>query len=1046
MLNSVVDWSLKNRLIVLIGAVAVIVAGVLAFRRLPIDAFPDTTPVQVQINTVAAALSPLEIERQATAPIEQAISGLPHLEEVRSISKFGLSQVTCTFEEGTDIYLARQVVNERLLSVELPPSVQRPRLGPVATGLGEVFQYLVTGDGKSLSELRTAHDWIIRPQLRPVPGVAEVNAWGGDERQIQVSVDPAKLQKYGLTLTELAEALENNNANVGGGTLDQAGQSNLIQGVGIVTRMPDIEAIVITAHDGVPIRVRDVARVVDGREIRRGAVTADGKGEVVLGIGFMLMGENSHAVTSRLDTRLEEIQKSLPKGLEVSPVYKRTALVDKVLHTVKISLFEGAILVIAVLFVLLGNLRAGLIVASAIPLSMLFAFDLMVRAGITGSLMSLGALDFGLIVDSSVIMIENSVRRIAEEDGARSRIEVIGDAAKEVLRPAMFGGLIIMLVYLPILALEGVEGKMFRPMALTVIFALLGSMIFSVTVMPVLASFVLPRKIRERENAIIRFFKRLYRPGLAAALRRRWTVLAVSGVLLGGTALLATRLGSEFIPRLNEGAIVINTVRLPGVSVGESVRYGTQIERVLLAKFPDEIERIWTRTGTAEVATDPMGLELSDVFITLKPTDGWKRASSQDALVAQMEEELSALPGTKLSFSQPIEMRVNEMVAGVRADLGVKLFGDDLEILRRKAAEIEAAVRGIEGADDVASEQISGQPMLQIEVNRETIARHGIAEREVLDVVRALGTFEVGQFQQGERRFPITLRIDDAYRTDEKAIGRILVTAPNGDRIPLSRLAHLRFTEGASTINREWAKRRIVIQSNVRGRDIGSFVEDVKRAIASKVEIPPGYYIQYGGQFEHLERARARLIIVVPLALALILVLLFFTYKRLLDGLCVFSGVPLAAVGGVAALWLRGMPFSISAGVGFIALFGVAVLNGLVMVSAIRAFLAQGVPLFEAIPQAAEQRLRPVLMTALVASLGFLPMALNTGIGAEVQRPLATVVIGGLISATFLTLFVLPVLYTFLAPRTTPRRTAADLFPKEPPLPPEEPILPPEER
>ena len=1030
MLNWIVDWSLKNRFLVLIGAFAVVIAGVLAFRRLPIDAFPDTTPVQVQINTIAPALSPLEIERQATAPIEQAISGLPHLQEVRSISKFGLSQVTCTFEDGTDIYLARQVVNERLLSVELPPSVERPKLGPVATGLGEVFQYLVSGQGKSLSELRTVHDWVIRPQLRPIQGVAEVNAWGGDERQIHVAIDPQKLQKYALTLNDVAEALENNNTNVGGGTLDQAGQSNLIQGIGIVKKVADIPSIVIAAHDGVPIRIQDVARVVDGREIRRGAVTADGKGEVVLGIGFMLMGENSHDITTRLGARLDEIRKTLPAGIEVAPVYERTSLVDRVLHTVKISLFEGAILVIAVLFLMLGNLRAGLIVAAAIPLSMLFAFDLMIRAGITGSLMSLGAIDFGLIVDGSVIMIENSVRKLAEDGGRRTRIEIVRDAASEVLRPAMFGGLIIMLVYLPILALEGVEGKMFRPMALTVIFALLGSMVFSLTLMPVLASYVLPKRLGERENAIVRGIKRAYRPALARALRARWAILVGAGVLLAGSAVIATQLGSEFIPRLNEGAIVINTVRLAGVSVDESVRYGTQIEKALLERFPDEIERVWTRTGTAEVATDPMGLELSDVFITLRTRERWRHATTQDELVKEIEEALSGLPGTRLSFSQPIEMRVNEMVAGVRADLGIKLFGDDLNVLRREAAEIEAVLRGIQGADDVSSEQIAGQPMLQIEVDRDAIARHGISEKEVLDVVRALGTFVVGQFQDGERRFPITLRIDDSYRADDRAIGRILVTAANGDRIPLARLAHLRFVEGASTINREWAKRRIIIQANVRGRDIGGFVAEAQKAIAAKVRLPPGYYVQYGGQFEHLERARARLALVVPLALALILVLLFFTYKRLLDGLCVFSGVPLAIVGGVVALYIRGMPFSISAGVGFIALFGVAVLNGLVMVSAIRGFLASEVPLHEAIERAAEQRIRPVLMTALVASLGFLPMALNTGIGAEVQRPLATVVIGGLISATFLTLFVLPVLYTFLAPRKPKQRSAVDLVPE----------------
>ena len=1017
MLNRILEWSLRNRFIVLMAAVAVIVAGTLAFRRLPIDAFPDTTPVQVQINTIAPALSPLEIERQATAPIEQAISGLPHLTEVRSISKFGLSQVTCTFEDGTDIYLARQVVNERISTVELPLGIERPRLGPVATGLGEVFQYLVTGKGKSLSELRTVHDWVIRPQLRPVPGVAEVNAWGGDERQIQVAVDPTKLQKYGLTLTQVGEALENNNANAGGGTLDQAGQSNLIQGIGILTKTTEIEDVVIEAHAGVPIRIRDIGRVVDGREIRRGAVTADGHGESVLGIGFMLMGENSHEVTRQLEARLTEIRKTLPKGIEVTPVYERTTLVDQVLHTVRNSLLEGAVLVIAVLFVLLGNLRGGLIVAAAIPLSMLFAFDLMVRAGITGSLMSLGAIDFGLIVDGSVIMVENSVRRLAEEQGKRPRIEVVREAALEVLRPAMFGGFIIMIVYLPILALEGVEGKLFRPMALTVIFALIGSMILSITLMPVLASFALPRVVKEHESFVIRGVKRVYRPALATALRWRWAVLAAAVALLAGAGVVATRLGAEFVPRLREGAIVINTVRLAGVSVDESVRYGTQIERALLAAFPDEIDHIWTRTGTAEVATDPMGLELSDVFIVLKPRGDWKRAATQDELVEQMEEELSPFPGTRLSFTQPIEMRVNEMVAGVRADLGVKLFGDDLDVLRQKAGEIEAVLRKIPGADDVASEQIAGQPMLQIEIDREAIARYGISERDVLDVVRSLGTHEVGLMQEGERRFPITLKIDDRYRTDDQSIGRILVTAANGDRIPLARLAHIGFVEGASTINREWAKRRIVIQANVRGRDIGSFVEEAQRAIAAKVKLPPGYYLRFGGQFEHLQRARARLAIVVPLALVLILVLLYFTYKRLLDGLCVFSGVPLAIVGGVLALRLRGMPFSISAGVGFIALFGVAVLNGLVLVSAIRGFLANGVALREAIRQAAEQRIRPVLMTAMVAGLGFLPMALNTGIGAEVQRPLATVVIGGLVSATLLTLFVLPVLYTFLGPR-----------------------------
>jgi cobalt-zinc-cadmium resistance protein CzcA len=1017
MLNAIIDWSLRNRFAVLLAALGIVIAGVLAFLRLPIDAFPDTTPVQVQVNTVAPALAPLEIERQATAPIEQAISGLPGLTEVRSISRFGLSQVTVIFEDGTDIYLARQVVSERLQGIELPTGIERPSLGPVATGLGEVFHYLMRGEGKSLAELRTAHDWIVKPQLRSVPGVAEVNAWGGDERQVQVLVDPIKLHKYNLTLADLAEAVEANNLNVGGGTLDQAGQSSLIQGIALVTRAAEVENIVITAHDGVPVRVRDVARVVDGREIRRGAVTADGKGEAVLGLGFMLMGENSHDVTARLDARLGEIRKSLPQGIDVEPVYMRTSLVESVLDTVQKNLLEGAILVIAVLFVFLGNLRAGLIVAAAIPLSMLFAFDLMLRAGIAGSLMSLGAIDFGLVVDSSVIMVENSVRRLAEDESGRSRLEVVREAAIEVRKPTMFGELIIMIVYLPILFLEGTEGKLFRPMALTVIFALLGSMVLSLTLMPVLASLLLPRHMKERENLLVRWLKRAYRPALTAALRWRWVVLAIAALMLVNAAFLATRLGSEFVPRLQEGTIVINTVRLAGVSVDESVRYGAQMERVLLEKFPDEIERIWTRTGTAEVATDPMGLEVSDVFITLKPRERWKRGTTQGELVGRMEAELAAMPAMKMAFTQPIEMRVNEMVAGVRADLGVKLFGDDLDVLRDKAMQIERVLAEIPGAQDVSSEQITGQPVLQILVDRDAIARHGIAARDVLDVVRILGSYEVGQLQEGERRFPIVLRIDDRYRTNEKTLGRILVTSANGDRIPLARLAKIEQTEGATVINREWAKRRVVIQANVRGRDIGSFVNEARAAIDSRVDLPEGYYVRFGGQFEQLERAQLRLAIVVPMALALILILLYVTYRRILDALCVFSGVPLAAVGGVAALWLRDLPFSISAGVGFIALFGVAVLNGLVMVSAIRQVLAAGATLSDAIEAGALQRLRPVLMTALVASLGFLPMALNSGIGAEVQRPLATVVIGGVISSTFLTLLVLPVLYTLLGPR-----------------------------
>ncbi|WP_437786685.1 efflux RND transporter permease subunit [Sorangium sp. So ce1097] len=1026
MLNAVITWSLRHRFAVILAAIGLALAGWWAFRRLPIDAFPDTTPVQVQINAVAPALSPVEIERQVTAPMEQAISGLPGLEEVRSLSRFGFSQVTVRFEDGTDVYLARQVVLERLQTVALPPGIERPRLGPVATGLGEVIHYVVTGKDRPLSELRAIHDWVIAPQLRSVRGVAEVNAWGGDERQIQVQVDPAELTARGLSLGDLAAALQRNNANVGGGNLDQAGETLLIQGIGIATRARDIEEIVVAAKAGAPIRVRDVARVVEGREIRRGAVTADGRGEVVLGLGFMLMGENSHDVTTRLKARLDEVKKSLPAGVDVAVVYDRTELIDRVLATVRRNLLEGALLVVAVLFAFLGNLRAGLIVASAIPLSMLFAGSLMLRAGVAGSLMSLGAIDFGLLVDSSVIMVENSVRRLSEDRAGRSAADVVRDASLEVRKPTMLGELIIMVVYLPILALEGAEGKLFRPMALTVIFALLGSMILSVTLMPALASLLLPRRASEREGAVARLLRRAYLPVLRGALRFRWAVLAGAALLLANAAFLATRLGAEFVPRLREGTIVANTVRLSGVSVGESIRYGTQIERVLLDRFPDEVERVWTRTGTAEVATDPMGLEVSDVFITLRPRERWTRAATQDELVQAMESELAGLPGMRVIYTQPIELRLNEMTAGIRSDLGVKLFGDDLDTLKQKAREIEAALKKIPGAADVVTEQITGQPVLEIEVDRDAIARHGIAAADVLEVVEALGGREVGHIQEGERRFPVALRIDDRHREDAASIGRILVTAAGGERIPLARLAKIRTVEGPAAIQREWAKRRIVVQANVRGRDVGSFVDEARARIDRDVALPPGHYVRFGGQFEHLERAEARLLVVVPVALGLILVLLYLTYGRILDAARVFTGVPFAAIGGVVALWLRGMPFSISAGVGFVALSGVAVLGDMVLVSTARQLVAAGVPARRAIELAAERRLRPVVMTALVASLGFVPMAWSTGVGAEVQRPLATVVIGGVISSTLLTLLVLPVLYSVTGGRRGEESAAPD--------------------
>lgn len=1029
MLNQIIDWSLRHRLAVIVAWAVIAVLGVFAFLRLPMDAYPDTTPVQVQVNTVAPALSPLEIERQISAPLEQAISGLPKLKEVRSISKFGLSQITVIFEDGTDIYLSRQVVMERVQSVDLPAGIGKPELGPVATGLGEVFHYLITAKDKSLAELRTLHDWVMKPQMRSVSGVAEVNTWGGDERRIEIVVDPQELSNRGLSLDQLIDAVEKGNLNVGGGTIDRAGESSLVQGVGIVADPKEIENIVVTTKSGIPVLVSDLARVVEGREIRRGAVTADGEGEAVLGLGFMLMGENSHDVTSRLKARLADVQKTLPEGVEVATAYDRTTLVDQVLRTVEKNLMEGALLVIAVLFIFLGNLRAGLIVALAIPLSMLFAFDMMLRFGIAGTLMSLGAIDFGLIVDSSVIMIENSERRLAEDETGRSVLDVVRDAAVEVRKPTLFGELIIMIVYLPILALQGVEGKLFRPMALTVIFALLGSMVLSMTLMPVLASFGLKRRKHTREPLLVRGLKKLYRPVLHFALRRRAAVLSFAVFCLIGAGFLATRLGSEFVPRLMEGTVVINTVRLASVSLDESVRYGSHIERALLEKFPDEIERIWTRTGSAEVATDPMGIELSDIFITLKPRKEWTQAETQGDLVTVMEEALSVLPGMKKIFTQPIEMRVNEMLAGIRSDVGIKLFGDNFDTLKEQAREIESVVNEIPGAADVSVEQVTGQPLVQVKVDRAASARYGIPASEVLEVVEALGGRKVGELQEGERRFPIAVRIAERYRAEPEDLERILVTAPGGEAIPLSHLTTIETTEGPSTINREWGKRRIVVQANVRGRDVGSFVADVQSAIDREVNLPSGYYVRYGGQFENLERAQKRLFLVVPLALALIFTLLYVTYGRVLDAARVFTGVPFAAVGGIVALWLRGMPFSISAGVGFVALSGVAVLGDMVLVAAVRDLLAQGVPLLEAIKKAAEQRLRPVLMTAMVASFGFIPMALNTGIGAEVQRPLATVVIGGVVSSTLLTLLVLPVLYAMVGRAKAPIEDEKEVVP-----------------
>ena len=1022
MLNWIIDFSLRNRFLVILVAVVAAATGVVSLRYLDIDAFPDTTPVQVQINTIAPALGPEEIEQQITFPIEQVISGLPGLQQLRSVSKFGLSQVVVTFEDGTNIYFARQLVNERLGTVELPVGIEKPKMGPVATGLGEVFHYVVTGQETELTDLRTIHDWIVKPKLRTVKGTAEINSWGGYEKQFQVRIDPNKLDRHKITYDEVVEALQKNNRNVGGGNIRHRNQMLLVHGVGRTVTIQNIKNIVITAKDGVPTKIEDVADVEIGHEIRRGAVTADGQGEVVLGLGFMLMGENSHQVTWAMKKKLEDIKSSLPANVKVQAVYDRTELVDFVIKTVKNNLLEAGLLVVAVLFLFLGNLRAASIVALAIPLSLLVAFSGMLRFGVAASLLSLGALDFGMIVDSSVVMVENCVRHIAHGDlKLKTKLEMIRDAAVEVRKPTLFGELIIMIVYLPILTLEGIEGKLFRPMALTVICALAGSMILSMTLMPVLASYFLPKRIEEREPFFMRIAHAIHNPILKFSMEHKFGVIAVAVcILVVAFGFIALNLGSEFVPTLSEGAVTINIVRLADTPIERSIEENTRIEQAVLKAFPEEVQHIWSRIGTAEIATDPMGVELTDMFISLKPRSLWKKAKTQTDLTELIQNEIRPFLGPRFSFSQPIKLRMDEMIAGVRADLGVKLFGDDIKTLQSKAQEIEKVLKSIPGNADVNVEPLTGLPLLQIKINQDEIARHGVPAAKVMDMVEALGGTKISEVVEGQFRFPLVIRLPEVYRGTvkdndqaKKLIEELPIVTAKGERLPLVRLAAVEILEDSpSTITREWGQRRITVSCNVRGRDLGTFVAEAERKLKEKVQMPsPRYHIELGGQYEHLISARNRLYLVVPVALLLICGLLYLTYGNVVDMLRVFTGVPFGAVGGIIALWMRDMPFSISAAIGFIAMSGVAVLDDMILVSYIRQLRRKGLPLDEAVREAAITRLRPVLMTTLVASLGFVPMAFSTGMGAEVQRPLATVVIGGVVSAMVMSLFVVRVLY-----------------------------------
>lgn len=1020
MLNKIIKFSLENQLLVILLVSISVGLGVYTILQTPIDAFPDTTPIQVQINTTATALSPEEIEQQITLPIELTISGLPGLLNVRSISKFGLSQVVATFDDDTHIYDARQLILERLGSVNLPNGIDSPELGPISTGLGEVFHYTIrsTDPHRTLDELRSLHDWVIKPELRKIAGVAEVNSWGGFEKQYQVVVDPNNLIRFNLTLDDVFRALEQNNKNIGGGQIVSSGQSFLVHGIGRVSTTKQIENIVIKAIEGTPILIGNIADVIVGHEIRRGAVSAYGKGEVVLGLGFMLMGQNSNEVTKNLKIQLQSVQKSLPDDVIVETVYDRTELVDEVIGTVERNLLAGAFLVILVLFLLLGNFRAGLIVAFAIPLALIYAFLGMGQLAIAASLLSLGAMDFGIIVDGSVVMTENNLRRLAEKRNAlgrklnkSERLKTILESSQEVVRPIVFGIGIILIVFIPILTLEGVEGKMFKPMAWTFIFAMLGALFIAITLTPIMSYYFLPKNRIKEKSAIDKFLIRYYTLSINKVIQyKSWFFTGVI-ILLVISGFIGSRLGGVFIPRLSEGAIVINTIRLAGVSIEESIDYNTRIEKLLLTQFPNEINKIWSRIGTAEVATDPMGLELTDIFITLKPRNQWKRARTQSELAERFEEAMDDLPGLNMIFTQPIEMRINEMASGIRSDVGIKIIGDDFETLTNLSDKVQTILLKIDGVSDIAGEQISGQPTIQIHVNQDQISRYGIPSEDVLDLIEVVGNRQVGDIIEGQRRYPLVVRLPDSHRQSVDVLANTLISTHGGSLLPLHRLADINETEGPSTINREWGRRLIKVQCNVRNRDIASFVNEAQSRIENELKLPEGYVIEWGGQFENLERSKIRFMIVVPITLILIFILLFFSLKSVKDVLIIYTGIPLAAVGGIFALWVRGMPFSVSAAVGFIALSGIAVLNGQVLVSTIKGVTETGLSFMEVVTTSAKQRLRPVLATAITDAVGFIPMAISSGIGAEVQRPLATVIVGGVITSTLLTLFVLPVLY-----------------------------------
>ncbi|ODS57804.1 MAG: cation transporter [Acidobacteria bacterium SCN 69-37] len=1047
MLERILHFSIRQRWVVVIATTAVATFGLYNYTRLPIDAVPDITNVQVQINTEAPGYSPFEAEQRVTYLVETAMAGLPRLEETRSISRYGLSQVTVIFEDGTDIYWARQQISERMQAVksQLPQGLD-PTMGPIATGLGEIFLWTVeakpdakNAEGKPYSEmeLRTIQDWIVRPQLKTVPGVADVNTIGGYTKQFHVTPYPDRLISHGLSLRDILEALERNNTNVGAGYIERSGEQYLIRAPGQVQDLDQIRQIVVGTRQGTPVFLSTVADVKFGNELRTGAATEDGR-EVVLGTVFMLMGENSRIVAQRVAAKMEEVNRTLPPGVIAKTVYDRTTLVDATIETVSHNLAIGALLVIAILFVFLGNIRAAIITACVIPLSMLMTITGMVERGVSGNLLSLGALDFGIIIDGAVIIVENCMRRLAQRQHQLGRLltraerfETVFEASKEVRRATMFGELIIMIVYLPILTLTGIEGKMFYPMAFTVLAALFAAMILSVTFVPAAVALFVTGRVSEKESIVVRWAERAYEPSLRVAMQNRAATVALAVALMAVTGAMATRLGSEFLPSLDEGDLLVHALRIPGTSLTTAIEMQHTLERKF--KTYPEVDYVFSKIGTAEIATDPMPPSVADTYVMLKPRDQWPDPRRPKAeFVAQLQKELLLVPGNNYEFIQPIQMRFNELIAGVRSDVAVKVFGDDVEVLADVGDRLEAVLASVPGAADTKVEQTTGLPLLTIHLKRPEMARLGLNVADVQDVIEvAIGGKSVGQVFEGDRRFAIVVRLPDSMRTDMEQMKRIPVPMPRGTRIaggdtvlpasatgayvPLGAIAELEVAPGPNQVSRENGKRRVVVTANVRGRDIGSFVGEAERRIRDEVAIPPGYWTAWGGQFQQLISARERLQIVVPVALLLIFGLLFATFGHVRDALLVFTGVPLALTGGVFFLWARDIPFSISAAVGFIALSGVAVLNGLVMITFINRLREDGQSIEEAVMHGAMARLRPVLMTALVASLGFLPMMLATGRGAEVQRPLATVVVGGILSSTALTLLVLPVLYRLFA-------------------------------